>query len=438
MHRSFGGTTTNEYIIEPEKKVPVKGHFDVIVTGGGPAGFSAAINAAREGVSTLLVEKEGAIGGIATTGMMSHWTGDTRGGFYEEIVERSIDCFKDDNTVIGEWKTINPEKLKTVLLDMLREAGVRVRLHTLACEAIMEGNRIAGIITESKSGREAFVSKIVVDATGDGDIAARAGVPFHVGRERDGKMQPATLMFKVAGVDMTRAVLPGAFESNPDVPAGKIQDLGRMHLPFPAGHVLLYKSTLPGTITVNMTNAIDVDGTDADDLTTAEVTCRMQMDPIVGFLREFVPGFERCYITGAASTVGVRETRHFEGEYVLTEGDILQARVFDDWAVRDVHFNFDIHNVTGSGLDGAGVQQKFPQRNAYSIPYRCFVPKNVDNLLLAGRDISGTHVAHSSYRVMPICANMGQAVGIAAALCVKGEVKPRDLNVTLLQQKLVK
>ncbi len=428
----------NEYITEPEKKVPIKGNFDVIVVGGGPAGFSAAINASREGVSTLLVEKEGSVGGIATTGMMSHWTGDTRGGFYEEIIERSIDCFKDDDTVLGEWKTINPEKLKTVFLEMVREAGVRLRLHTLACDAIMKGNEIAGILAESKSGREAFVGKIIIDATGDGDIAARAGVPFYKGRERDGKMQPATLMFKVAGVDLARAVLPGAFESNPVVPGGKIQDLGREHLPFPAGHVLLYKSTVPGTVTVNMTNAIDVDGTSADDLTGAEITCRMQMDPIVTFLREYVPGFERCHVIGAASTVGVRETRHFEGEYVLSEEDVLQARLFDDWAVRNVHFNFDIHNVMGSGLDDAGVQERFPQRRAYSIPYRCFVPKNVENLLLAGRDISGTHVAHSSYRVMPICANMGHAIGIAAALCVKGNVKPRDLNVNLLQQKLVK
>lgn len=125
-----------------------------------------------------------------------------------------------------------------------------------------------------------------------------------------------------------------------------------------------------------------------------------------------------------------------KGEYTLTEDDILEAKVFDDWAVTKAHFNFDIHNLTGSGLDETGVQKLFPQKKGYTIPYRCFVPKKVDNLLLAGRNISGTHKAHSNFRVMPICANMGQAVGIAAALCVKYDVKPRELDVRKLQAVL--
>jgi hypothetical protein len=134
--------------------------------------------------------------------------------------------------------------------------------------------------------------------------------------------------------------------------------------------------------------------------------------------------------------IGVRETRHFEGEYTLTEEDILEARVFDDWAVTKAHFNFDVHNLTGSGLDATGMQKGFTQHRGYTIPYRCFVPKKVENLLLAGRNISGTHMAHSNYRVMPICANMGQAVGVAAALCAKQGVSPRDLNLAALQTVL--
>lgn len=416
------------YYTEPAKQIPIKTEVDVLVVGGGPAGFSAAVNAARQGVRTMLIEQTGSVGGMATVGLMSHWTGDTKGGFYEEILERSRDC--DDP------KIINPEKLKTVMLDMLYEAGVILQLYTFACDVIMEDNVIRGVITESKSGREAIIAKIIVDASGDGDIAAKAGVPYYKGRETDGKMQPMTLMFKVAGVDTERAVLPGSFETTFEVPAGDLQTLAKRYLPHPAGHVLLYRSSLPGVVTCNMTNCIDVDGTKVEDLTKAEYVCRKQIEPIVNFLRKFVPGFENCYVISSASIIGVRETRHFEGEYTLTEDDILQAKVFDDWAVTKAHFNFDIHNLTGSGLDETGVQKLFPQKKGYTIPYRCFVPKKVDNLLLAGRNISGTHKAHSNFRVMPICANMGQAVGIAAALCVKYGVKPRELDVRKLQAVL--
>jgi len=419
-----------EYYVEPEKKIPIRESVDVLVVGAGPAGFSVAINAARNGARTMLLEQTGAVGGVATSGLMSHWTGNTRGGFYEEILDRSCDC--------SDRQIINPEKLKTVLLQMLYEAGVILQLYTLACEPIMDGDRITGVITESKSGREAIMARIVIDASGDGDIAARAGVPYYKGREEDGKMQPMTLMFKVAGVDTERAVLPGSFETTFQVPKGDLQSLAKERLPYPAGHVLLYRSSLPGVVTVNMTNCIDVDGTKVEDLTRAEYVCRSQIGPIVNFLRDTVPGFENCYVISSASMIGVRETRHFEGEYTLTEQDILEAKVFDDWVVTKAHFNFDVHNLSGSGLDETGVQHKFPQNRGYTIPYRCFLPKKVENLLLAGRNISGTHMAHSNFRVMPICANMGQAVGIAAALCVKQGVTPRMLKAEDIQEVLRK
>jgi hypothetical protein len=186
-----------------------------------------------------------------------------------------------------------------------------------------------------------------------------------------------------------------------------------------------------------MTNCIDVDGTNADDLTRATIVCRHQMHKIVDFLREFVPGFENCYPISSASIIGVRETRHFKGEKTLTSEDILEARVFDDWAVTRASFNFDVHNISGSGLDETGAQKKFPQKKGYTIPYGCFVPQKIDGLLLAGRNISGTHLAHSNYRVMPICANMGQSTGIAASLCVKKGIEPRQLQVKELQKRLM-
>ncbi len=421
-------------IVEERREIPVWEQVDVLVVGSGPAGVSAAVCAAREGVSVMLLEQTGNVGGIATEGLMSHWTGNTVGGFYDEILERSADAGRDDAQM---RKVINPERLKTVLLEMLEEAGVKLLLYTFACAPVMEGNKIKGVIVENKTGRGAVLGKVVVDASGDGDIAARAGAPYYIGRETDGKMQPATIMFKVAGVDVERGVFPGGFEEHLAIPAGDIQKLGEEHLPSPAGHVLLYRSTLPGIVTCNMTNCTDIDGTKAEDLTRATVVCRKQMESIVHFLREYVPGFETCYLISSASLVGIRETRHFKGEAVITREDILEARVFDDWVVAKAHFNFDVHNMTGNGLDETGVQKNFQQKKGYTIPYGCFVPLEVDNLYLAGRNISGTHMAHSNFRVMPICANMGQAVGVAAAICVKEGTTPRELSVTMVQRRLI-
>lgn len=417
-------------IVEERRETPVWEQVDVLVVGSGPAGVSAAICAAREGVSVMLLEQSGNVGGIATEGLMSHWTGNTEGGFYDEILERSADAAQ-------MRKVIDPERLKTILLEMLEEAGVKLLLYTFACAPVMEGNKIKGVIAENKTGRGAVLGKIVVDASGDGDIAARAGVPYYIGRETDGKMQPATIMFKVAGVDVERGVFPGGFEEHLAIPAGDIQKLGEEHLPPPAGHVLLYRSTLPGIVTCNMTNCTDIDGTKAEDLTRATVVCRKQMESIVHFLREYVPGFENCYLISSASLIGIRETRHFKGEAVITREDILEARVFDDWVVTKAHFNFDVHNMTGNGLDETGVQKNFQQKKGYTIPYGCFVPLEVDNLYLAGRNISGTHMAHSNYRVMPICANMGQAVGVAAAICVKEGTVPRELSAATVQRRLI-
>ncbi len=188
--------------------------------------------------------------------------------------------------------------------------------------------------------------------------AARAGAEFIKGRESDGKMQPMTLMFKVAGVDEERVpFFPGMFEDNREVPKGPVQDLARQYIPHPAGHILIYRSSIPGVITCNMTNSTDVDGTNTDDLTKAHIQCRSQLDSIINYLRECIPGFEKCYIISSASYIGVRETRHFICEKRIEAEDILNARIFDDWAVTKAHFNLDVHNITGAGLDKTGCQK---------------------------------------------------------------------------------
>ena len=418
---------------ENAKELPIAGEYDVIVAGSGPAGTAAAVMAGRMGAKVLIIEWNNSIGGISTSGMMSHWTGSSP--MYTEILQRSADMNEGEQK--GKIQQfINPENLKTVYLDMLKDANVDVLLYTFVCGVVMEGDQLTGVITESKSGRRVFRSKVVVDGTGDGDVAAFAGVEYHKGRESDGKMQPTTLMFKVAGVDMSRAVLLGSFESTYQTEKGELQALAKEHIPYPAGHLLAYKSTLPGIVTCNMTNCTDIDGTKAEDLTRAEIVCRSQMPAIVKYLREFVPGFENCYIISAGSMMGVRETRHFKGVYTLNENDILTAKVFDDWVVRGAHFNFDVHNMTGSGLDATGVQKKWAQPKGYTIPYGCLVPEKINGLLLSGRNISGTHIAHSNYRVMPICVGIGAAAGVAAATAIKKGVQVRDIKGEELQDRL--
>jgi len=421
-----------KYYTEPARRIPVAAEADVLVAGSGPAGFSAAVNAARQGAKVILVEALGDVGGISTSGMMSHFTGSVKSRFYEELLMRMAERNEGEQRGV-RTVTIDPEQLKTLYLDMLAEAGVGLRLYTMVCGAIVEDGRVKGIVTESKSGRQALLAKVVIDATGDGDIAADAGVPYSLGRETDGLMQPVTIMFKVAGVDYDRAVFPGSFETTVDTPKGELQALAKEKLPFPAGHVLLYRSTLPGVVTCNMTNSIGIDGTDAVSMTRGQRVCRSQLNAIVAFLRAYVPGYERCYLISSASLLGVRETRHFKGLYTLTQEDILNRTLFGDWVVREARFNFDVHNLTGASLDKTGVQKDFPKDNFYSIPYRCLLPEGVDGLLLAGRNISGTHMAHSNYRVMPMCVALGEAAGVAAALAARRDIDPRLVPVRDIQ-----
>ncbi|MCR5783311.1 MAG: FAD-dependent oxidoreductase [Clostridia bacterium] len=212
-----------KYYTESARQLPVEGEFDVIVAGSGPAGASAAVMAGRLEAKVLIIEWNNSVSGMSTSGLMSHWTGTVSSPLYSEILSRcAAYCEGDDRGRIVPW--IDPEILKTVWIEMLRDAGVTVLLYTFVCGVVTEGDRVVGVVTESKSGRRGFLSKITVDGTGDGDVAAFAGVKYYKGRESDGKTQPCTLMFKAAGVDTDRAVLPGSFESKHRTEKGELQD----------------------------------------------------------------------------------------------------------------------------------------------------------------------------------------------------------------------
>lgn len=411
-----------------------KEKYDVIVVGAGPAGVAAAISAGRCGAKTLLIEALGRVGGISTSGMMSHFVGTCGGNLFREILDRAAEKNYFDTGL--EKKYIDPELLTLTYIEMLEEADVTTLLYTSFCDVIMEKNTVTGVLCHNKSGFSAYYADAIIDASGDGDVAEKAGVEYIKGRESDGKMQPVTLMFKVGGVDMERAVFPGAFEHLIETEKGELQALAKENLPHPAGHVLLYQSPIPGIVTCNMTNVTDIDGTSAEDLTKAEIVCRKQMPLIVDFLREYVQGYESCYIIGSASLIGVRETRHFKGAYTLTKEDIENAVCHENYVVSDAYFNFDVHNISGAGLDKTGVQHKFKQKHGYTIPYECMLPEEVDGLLLSGRNISGTHMAHSNFRAMPICVGIGEACGAAAAISVKEKIPLRDVKAEEIRKRM--
>ncbi|MBD5132356.1 MAG: FAD-dependent oxidoreductase [Clostridiales bacterium] len=428
-----------EYEIEKTKNIPVIADVDVLVCGGGPAGIGAAVCAASMGVKTLVVEMFDCLGGIATSGMMSHWGGASSSIVMLEIFRRTREkCnvlgWADENS--AEIAQIHHEAQKIALDEFVAEVGADVLFYTKVCGVKMNGNRIEGVFVENKSGRGFIKAKIIVDATGDGDVAYYAGVPFYKGRESDGKMQPVSVMFKLGGVDYSRAVFPHCFEASIPLDNGEeLQSLGKKLLPFPAGHVLLYRQPTPGTVCCNMTNAIDVDGTDARSLSNALMQCRSQLEPIIDFLHKNAPGYENCWLMSTGPLIGVRETRHFEGVERLEKEDILNARYFDNWIVRHAYFNFDVHNMSGNGLDETGVQDKFGQTRGYTIPYGCLLPKTVEGLLLSGRNISGSHIAHSNFRIMSVCIALGEAAGAASALCVKNKLASlKDVNVSGIQK----
>lgn len=423
-------------IIEGTREIPVIYEADVLVCGGGPAGVGAALRAARLGAKTMLVEMQDCLGGVATAGMMSHWGGRSSSKIMQEIFNRTYEKSKDigwtEENGCGK-NAIYHEIQKIVLNEMMKEANVKLLFYTIVCRAVVENNKITGVIVENKSGRGFIKAKTVVDATGDGDVAAASGVPYFKGREEDGAMQPCTLMFKIGGVDYKRAVFPGSFETLVGTEKGELQSLAKKLLPYPAGHVLLYRQPTEGTVCCNMTNNIKIDGTNAESLTEGITVCRSQIEPIIKFLREYVPGYEKCWLMSSGSLLGIRETRHFEGMKSLSKDDILEAKYHNDWVVRRAYFNFDVHNLTGAGLDKTGVQHKWHQENDYTIPYGCLLPKDIEGLLLSGRNISGSHLAHSNFRIMSVCIALGEAAGTAAALSVKQNTPLKNVDISEIQ-----
>jgi hypothetical protein len=442
-----------------EQEIPIIDAGDVLVVGGGPGGLAAAISAARYGARTTLVERFGFLGGNLTAGLvgpcMTSYSldGETqliRGVFEEMVVRmeavggaahpRNFPAGSPEAGFIdyghARVTPFDPEVAKFVALDMVREAGVNLRLHTFVADAIVEDGAVTGVVAASKSGLEALKAQITVDCSADADVAARAGAAFEKGRTEDGLLQPMTLFFRVKNVD--NAVVENYVTTHPTDfrPFESLVREGREsgEFPIPRKGIGMYRTGEEGVWRINTTRLHRLDGTNVEDLTEGEIQGREQVKAILAFMRKRLPGFENAELLDVATTVGVRETRRIVGEYQLNMDDLGTGREFED-VIALCGYPVDIHSPTD---DSGGTDGKLKVANIYQIPYRSLVPKDMNGLLVAGRSLSATHEAQSAVRVMPPVFAMGQAAGTAAALAIEYGVEPRAIPVPQLQQMLVR
>ena len=417
------------------KQLKVQGTYDVVVAGSGPAGICAAVAAAREGAKVALVERYGVVGGNLTTGYVGPILGMVgKGTMRDELVEL---LGVPENDMIGETGRAHDfEIAKIRLMQFVNHPNIDVYLQTTVTDVIKEGDTLKGIIATSGEGQFALLGKVTIDATGDGLVSYLAGATTEKGRE-DGLMQPVTLEFTIDGVDESKGVI--CIGDVDDVRLGDERFLDyckRLSLegeiPERIAAVRLHPTTHSGQRQVNTTQVNGIDMTRVDHIFKADLELREQILTLLDFFHKHIPGYENCRIISSGTTTGVRETRRVIGDYIITAEEMAAGCRFDDVIVHRAEFIVDIHNPEGSGQAEEHIQYCDP----YDLPYRCFTPKGIENLYTAGRCISGTHRAHASYRVMSICMAMGEAVGVAAAMCAENGCTPRNLNVKELQNRL--
>ncbi|HSV80081.1 MAG TPA: FAD-dependent oxidoreductase [Ramlibacter sp.] len=427
----------SRFLSEPERATRVATETDVVVVGGGPAGLSAAVAAARNGARVCLLERYNHLGGLASGGMVlvlddmwdSHLGEIAVRGNCLEMIDRMASLglahfprqheWGTEEEAVARWRrwgtfdfhsrakphpicfaaAFDPDAWKRVALDLVQQHNIDLRLHSWFSRTLVEDGKVQGVVCETKEGRQAILGKVVIDASGDLDVAASAGAP-HAGGN-----YIVTTVFRLGGVDTDEAE---RFESEePEAFEALDREIKRV-----LGGSWAYwwlKTPLPGIVWCNCPHMPGLDGTRVEDLTRAEIDGRKAIHRTVDFIRRRLPGFSRCYVVDVAPQTGVRQTRLLDGEYVMTKEDVVQRTRFADSVAR--------------GRD-------------YYYPYRALLPRDIDNLLVAGRHYSATSAAQKISREIPPCMAMGEAAGVAAALALDAGVTVRHLDVRGLQRTL--
>ncbi len=421
-----------------QKNIPeTEGDYDVIVAGGGPAGIGAALAAGCSGARTLILESRSQFGGTATTAlwMSINWifadnNETSRGGVHKLLVDR-IRSYGDiasvpgnrGGTIDGGNLDIHPEFLKLALFELFEEYNIDYQLYSPVTDVIKDKNELKGVKIKAKEGTISYRGKVIIDATGDGDVAWKAGCEMTEGREEDGKHMPITLVFALANVDTEKF-----FNKNQEK-FHRLLDKARKEEKYNITAWYGFdKTTIPGVVSVNNAGSwhLNLDGTKSSDLTIMErLGLQIAMD-FVSFVKEYnIPGMEDCHLVRTGDFVSIRDTRRLVGEYVLTEKDIMEGKKFDDVIARKY-----------GAIDAVGFRGGEPIKQGADYPYRSLLPKSIDNLLVAGRCGSATFMGHAGGKSMGNMISIGQGAGVAAALAAKRNRKPRHLNIKDVQKKL--
>ena len=412
---------------EPERALPVAADADVVVCGAGPAGVTAAITAARAGARVRLFEAHGSLGGVWTSSLLGYLLDFDKPGFNAELVR----LLRTRNAVDGAGMNglcYQPEEMKLLLEELCAEAGVQVQLHTRVAAAYRDGRRLDTLVTESKSGRQAWRAPVFVDATGDGDLGAQAGCEFEIGREKSCPCQPMTMyaLLVVKDASLIADCMHGTGNDSSHSGRKAFRDvLARAGVTPSYGAACLFP--IRGNLVLLMANhEYGINATDAAAVTTATLRARGELHRIVRALSGLGGPWEGVQIAATPEQIGIRDGRRIRGRFVVTRDDLVAGARQDDAVVR-VTFPVDVHALTAEAnkqkaYDNAGVSVK-----PYDIPYRALVARDVDGLLLAGRCISGDFIAHASYRVTGNAVAMGEAAGAAAAVAARKKAAPHDL-----------
>lgn len=437
-------------ITYPSRELDVQ-EVDVLVAGGGPAGVTAAIAAAREGARTLLIEQFGFLGGMATAGLVPMWAPVTDkekrviGGLAWEIIEAlkaKMPHIPADRQL--DWIPIDPELLKPLLEDRVLHAGAKILYLTQLADVIRRDRQVTEAIVCNKAGLSAVRAKVFIDTTGDADLVARAGGAFEKGDPQTGEVQPVTPCFVMANVDAAKYF---AWQEQKPKRLNVRDAIARAKkagdLDIPEGHITAVGCLSPSSLGFNFSHVFDVDGSDAQQLSDAQIEGRKLAEQLARFVRKYCAGCENGVLVATGATIGIRETRRIVGEYKLTVDDYFARRSFDDEILRNAYY-LDVHwskkdqeSHAAGKFEWHEIMKPYGPGESHGVPYRCLVPKDLANVLVAGRCLSADRPTQGAVRCMPHCMVMGEAAGMAAGMVVADcKSNVRDIDVQALRSRL--